>query len=235
MSKRDNVTGSSGDPYENFPSEPANFSADKVAATLNTLFATATAHTRARMAWYDARSASVAQRARLLRRLALWFFIAGTMAPLVGTVLMRMQMDGFKVADVPLGEAGYLVLAMAAGFVLYDQFFGLSHSWMRFRQAQARLSVLLAELRFDWARQLASAGGSVNQPEVAQALIALLDSHVRRVEVLAETETLEWAQRFRLQIEGFDRSLRSAEAGRGAGADRGGGAAHAKVKPGRAR
>jgi hypothetical protein len=204
--------------YEAFRSDPAEFGEARIAATLHELFQTASAHTSARIAGFDRRARRVSGQARGLRWAALLFFIAGTMAPIVGGLALKLGKAFPKepwaaiVGDLPIADIGYVLLAVAAGFVLYDQFFGSSRSWMRYRQAEARLQLLLAELRFGWAERLAAAGGYATDPATSASLVALLENHLRKVELLAETETTEWAQQFRAQIDAFDRNLQAARA-----------------------
>jgi hypothetical protein len=110
-----------------------------------------------------------------------------------------------QAAHWPLAEAGYVLLAAAGALVIFDQFFGISSSWMRFRQSQARLEVMLADLRFSWATLMAKDGASA-APASRTECINLLREFVIKVELLTEAETKEWASNFRSQIESFDRS-----------------------------
>lgn len=103
-----------------------------------------------------------------------------------------------------MAETGYIFLALAGALVIFDQFFDHSGSWMRFRQSQARLEVLLADLRFGWAELLTKCGGVIDDHPTATAFVTLLRGFVTKVEQLAEAETREWAERFRAQINAFD-------------------------------
>jgi hypothetical protein len=106
------------------------------------------------------------------------------------------------IAKLPLAEIGFVSLGIAGALVIFDQFFDASGSWIRFRQAQARLEVLLADLRYAWAMLLAKSGGLTTDHAVAG--VTLLREFVVKVEQLAEVETREWAERFRARIDSFD-------------------------------
>jgi hypothetical protein len=63
---------------------------------------------------------------------------------------------------------------------------------------------MLAEFRFAWAELLTKYGGlPTEQPQRAE-IAALVRNFVTKVELCAETETGEWAQRFSQRIESFD-------------------------------
>jgi hypothetical protein len=156
--------------------------------------------------------------AKNIRSLSLVLFAAGTLAPIVVTLLVKFaELFGFDreprtdwmwldyFFKLPLAETGYFLLALAGALVIFDQFFDASGSWIRFRQAQARLEVLLAELRFAWAERMAECGG-VLERETAAGLIKLLRDFVTQVELLAEAETKEWAQHFSQRINAYDRN-----------------------------
>src|SRR5262249_38506690 len=86
------------------------------------------------------------------------------------------------------------------------QFFDASGSWIRFRQSQARLQVLLAEFRFAWAELMTTCGGICSDRAQAVECVTLLRNFVSKVELLAEEETKEWARRFHERIDAYDRN-----------------------------
>ena len=106
---------------------------------------------------------------------------------------------------LPMAEVGYLLLALAGALIIFDQFFDSSGSWIRFRQSEARLQVLLAEFRFAWAGLMASSAGTITPTRVTE-FTTLLRDFVTKVEILAEEETTAWAQRFSERLSGFDRN-----------------------------
>src|SRR5262249_11436037 len=148
--------------------------------TLQRLFRTATSHGQSRIQWYNDKAARRARMAKGIRSLSLILFAAGTLAPIVVTMLFKLaELFGldqkprpnevwflYYIFKLPLAEIGYVLLALAGAMIIFDQFFDASGSWIRFRQAQARLEVLLAEFRFNWAEKMAECAGLV-QPSNA--------------------------------------------------------------------
>jgi hypothetical protein len=120
---------------------------------------------------------------------------------------------------LPITDVGLLLLATAGALIIYDQFFDSSGSWMRFRLAEARLRVMLADFRFGWAELMAKVRGDPWAGVTIGDFTKLLRDFVRGVEELAEAETREWAEKFRANIESFDRNP-SLRLGREAGRDR---------------
>jgi hypothetical protein len=84
--------------------------------------------------------------------------------------------------------------------------FDASGSWIRFRQSQARLQVLLAEFRFAWAGLMTMCRGICCDRAQAVEFVTLLREFVSKVELLAEEETKEWARRFHERIDAYDRN-----------------------------
>jgi hypothetical protein len=203
--------------YDNFPHSPSAFR-DQADQTLERLFATATLHAQSRIDWYDEKASNKSRMAKNIRALSLILFASWTLAPIIVTLLFKFaELFGFDqkprtewlwfnyLFKIPLAEIGYVLLALAGALVIFDQFFDASGSWIRFRQAQARLEVLLAELRFVWAERIAACGGNI-QPAIAADLVKLLREFVTQVELLAEAETKEWAQHFSQRINAYDRN-----------------------------
>jgi hypothetical protein len=206
-----------GGAYRDFPDGPEAYRKAGADGTLQRLFQAAVAHAEYRIAWYDKKANEKGKTARRLRWLALLLFALGTLAPIMLTLLYKLAaafgnanaspphlLD--SIARLPLAEIGFVSLGIAGALVIFDQFFDTSGSWIRFRQAQARLEVLLADLRFGWAALLAQSGGTLTDRGAGAACIALLREFIVKVEQLAETETKEWAERFRSRIDAFDRN-----------------------------
>lgn len=201
--------------YEAFPDGPEFYRQDGMDDALKRLFKAAVAHGESRLEWYDKKAGDKGKVARRLRSLALCLFAIGTLAPIFLTLLYKLAQSFGSgkpeqaalvdlIAKVPLAEVGFVSLGVAGALVIFDQFFDTSGTWIRFRQAQARLGVLLADLRFAWAGLLVGAGGTFSERATAVAAVKLLRDFVGQVEQIAEAETREWADRFRSRISAFD-------------------------------
>jgi hypothetical protein len=203
--------------YEQFPDAPQAYRTAAWDGTFRQLFKAAVAHVEDRILDYDNKAA---QRAKVAKRIRFWsllLFALGTLAPILLTFLTKAAAvagvggtakDKWTWIDwtaaVPFAEVGYVLLATAGALVIFDQFFDASGSWIRFRQSQARLEVLLAEFRFDWAVLMTKSGGTYSNSTEAVEPVTLLRTFVSKVELLAEEETKEWAQRFNSRIAAFD-------------------------------
>ncbi len=139
-------------------------------------------------------------------------FAIGTLAPIVLTLLNKIEtilrQMGWSswLTSIPMTEIGYVLLATAGALVVFDQFFDASGSWIRFRQSQARLEVLLADFRFSWAKSMAQTQGAQTTRDPVVPFTWLLRDFVIKVELLAEDETAQWAKRFSEMIDSFDRN-----------------------------
>lgn len=229
--------------YDGFPEGPEHYRGQTLDATLSGLFHAAVAHANSRIQWYGRNAGTKAATAKRLRKWSLILFAVGTIAPISVAFLLQITerfgskgstpsnfFDYFKL--LPMAEVGYLLLALAGALIIFDQFFDSSGSWIRFRQSEARLQVLLAEFRFAWAGLMARCGGTVTDATQVTAFTALARDFVTKVEILAEEETMAWAQRFSERISSFDRnpslkvSLNGEQPARNAGNGSLSGAAH---------
>ena len=205
-----------GGAYRQFPTRPDQYRGDAWDGTLSELFSTAVTHATDRIDWYDAKASERAAVAKRIRFTSLLLFALGTLAPILLTFLIRIAAVGKTpnapsswldmVATWPLAEIGYVLLAIAGALVVFDQFFDASGSWIRFRQSQARLEVLLADFRFSWAQAMAQAQGAVVGKDPLPPFTSMLRDFVIKVEWLAEDETKQWAKRFSQMIDTFDRN-----------------------------
>jgi len=206
------------DAYEKFPDAPEHYREAALDASLRQLFLAAVNHAQERIAWYSEKAQERSKVAKGIRWWSLFLFAVGTLAPIFLVFLLKLAAvaEQWKepptwdwlqwIASIPLAEVGYVLLALAGALVIFDQFFDASGSWMRFRQSEARLRVLLAELRFTWAELLTKHRGNVAIPQAAFEFVKPLREFVSKVELLAEEETKEWSRRFNERIEAFDRN-----------------------------
>jgi hypothetical protein len=195
-----------GGAYENFPADPQTYQNGAAEPALKSLFSAAVLHAQDRIGWYAQKASQQARIAKRIRFVSLVLFAFGTLAPILATVVGKIfkGKDFESLANFPWAEVGYVLLAVAGALVVFDQFFDTSGSWIRARRTEARLQVMLADFRFAWSELLTKYGGiPTEQPQRAE-LAAAVRGFVTKVELVAETETGEWAQRFSQRIESFD-------------------------------
>ena len=138
--------------------------------------------------WYLAEKRGKAVFSRLLRVVAVVAATAGAALPFV----VRDGSTGF--------EWGYFSLAVAAGAMAMDRFFGFSTAWMRYMTAELEIQERLQELRFTWARiQLDQAGRPLTADEAREVLTVLANAAAGIADELRR-ETLSWAEEFQANV-----------------------------------
>ncbi|HUC56554.1 MAG TPA: SLATT domain-containing protein [Streptosporangiaceae bacterium] len=141
--------------------------------------------------WYlrDKRFKRLASRS--LRAAAIVFAIAGAVLPLVS-----ISTHGVN------ANLGYVLLAVAAGCIAFDHFYGLSAGWMRDIVAIQALQGRLARFHLEWARWESTHGKALGTASVEAAAgtvsLALdyIDDLVAEVGRITESETMQWIAEF---------------------------------------
>lgn len=132
---------------------------------------------------------------RLLRAGAVLAAVAGGALPLLSGTLSGINPN-----------LGYIFLAVAAGCVAFDHFFGLSNGWMRDMAAVQVLQGKLARFQLDWARWQASqaVGPTAVQGPIAKetlnAALDLIDGFMTGVASVTDSETGQWIADFSSSI-----------------------------------
>ena len=100
--------------------------------------------------WYQRDKRTKRWTSRLLRAAAVIFAVAGGLLPLISSSVHGVN-----------ANLGYVLLAIAAGCVAYDHFFGMSSGWMRDIAALQALQSRLGRFHLDWARWQAQQAGAL--------------------------------------------------------------------------
>ncbi len=126
---------------------------------------------------------------RLLRAGAVIFAVAGGVLPLLTATVHGID-----------PSLGYVFLALAAGCVAFDHFFGLSVGWIRDIVALQALQGSLTRFHLDWASwQAARAGGQPKTGSDADAIsagLALIGGLIGDIAKVTEAETAQWVTEF---------------------------------------
>lgn len=164
--------------------------------SLRTLYLRAEGQALGMIGWYLREKGSKSRFSRALRALAILLAVGGGVTPLVNAAA----------PDVVAAQWGYVLLALAAGCVAFDRFFGFSSSWIRYMTTQFALQLLLAEFQHDWSAHVARLSGSAPTPDHLDAMLALIRSFSLGVVQLVEDETAAWASDLSEQIAGLERT-----------------------------
>ncbi len=154
--------------------------------------------------WYSRKKRWKSRLSRGLRLASLVLFAAGAATPLVQASFPALA----SVQGIVPGHIGYLLIALAAGCVAFDRFFGLSSGWMRYVTAAFALETALERFRFEWAhRQARRRGASPTAAEVGE-LVSLCAETALGVRVEVEQETAAWVAEFQSNLARLEQELR---------------------------
>lgn len=141
-----------------------------------------------------------------IRAMAIILAGLGALCPLLDAT--GLFQDKYAIA---LGEWGYVLLAIAAGVVGFDRYFGFSTGWMRYIVTQEALEKALKEFRFDWV--VITGGQLTGSTSTAPTLnvpicIQKAKDFTAQVESLVRQETDAWVQEFQANITQLEKILK---------------------------
>lgn len=139
--------------------------------------------------WYLREKRSKSRWSRGLRVAAVAFATAGAILPFVAA---NTDSVGF--------QWGYVCLALAAGAVALDRFFGFSTAWMRYMATEVAIQQELKDLQFEWATMLIERGAQPVTPDEAATVLANLAAAAGRLGDQIARETVAWADEFQSNI-----------------------------------
>ncbi len=181
---------------------------DKPAESLASVYQWAVRRARDHIGWYVKRQEIKKRWSQRLRALSIIFAAAGAICPLVKAT------EIFN--DAPLlGQWGYVSLAMAAAFVSYDRFFGLSSGWMRYAVTQLSLEKTLKEFQYDWMMLIAE-----RQSNDPLKLLQRVRDFSLQVDTAVQRETDAWVAEFQRNIAELEKRLKTEAEARKPGAIR---------------
>ncbi|MDQ7908636.1 SLATT domain-containing protein [Phytohabitans sp. ZYX-F-186] len=136
--------------------------------------------------WYLAEKRLKSRWSRRLRALAIVLATLGGAVPVAALASRHPE----------YGNWGYLLLALAAGSVAYDRFFGYSSAWQRYIATATLIQGELADFQVGWAQELAALGDREPTAEEVGELIGRAREFVRRVNEAVRVETDAWRSEF---------------------------------------
>lgn len=149
--------------------------------------------------WYEKFRTRKKMASIILRGLSIIFVAVGTLCPLLEPIVPFGK-------TINLGQWGYVCFALAATFIGYDKFFGLSTSWMRFTITWMDLKRSLKEFQCNWAIMLVNeqennSGRIVKLLEIIKSFSLEMDEHVQK-------ETQVWISEFQKSLAELDKQVR---------------------------
>ena len=172
---------------------------------INALFSFSSGEAKNVAGWYQAAKNRKATASRALRFLAIAFFVIGGLAPIIAGFW-----HGDQTANqmVEINQAGYLLIGLAAGFLAFDRYFGMSSGWIRYMTSLAAVERLRSEFMFDWTVMLKKAPTSLDDATIVAFLDRAQTFHKGLLE-LVEKETAAWVAEFQSSIADLDKAVQA--------------------------
>jgi SMODS and SLOG-associating 2TM effector domain 2 len=157
-------------------------------------------------AWYYAKKTRKARVSIVLRFVSILLFVMGGLVPIIKATLLP---DVIKNLPFDFGQAGYLLIAVAAGCVGLDRFFGYSTGWIRYITTAMAIEKSLEEYRMEWARNIAKLrGGPPNEQQLDQ-LIQTCETFSLAIKTQVEQETKAWVAEFQSNLTQLEKDLQA--------------------------
>jgi hypothetical protein len=145
------------------------------------------------IAWYLRDKKLKRSASKLIRAMAVALAVAGGIAPL------QTAVTGGHATSL-----GYVLLAVAAGCMAFDYFFGLSSGWMRDITALQAMQRELTRFRLAWAAAhllpAESPPANTEGQDVKVRQIALISELATAVGEIVDKETSDWLTEFRSSL-----------------------------------
>lgn len=184
--------------------------------SINELYRYAEANAQNAIGWYLYNKKSKSWWSRRLRLFSIFLATLGGLAPVVLSIgwlsfdTGEQQQWGSSAAAI-VGQLGYLWLALAAGCIAIDKFFGFSSGWMRYMKTAQSLMNSLSEFRLDWAMMVSQLGEKSPTNDQVQLMIQKLKEFILAVDALVEQETLAWIAEFQTSLSEIERTVKTQE------------------------
>ncbi len=153
--------------------------------------------------WYWRKKVWKARISWSLRFIVILLSTLGALVPIIKATFPPIT------TSYDFGQAGYLLIAIAAGCVGLDRFFGYSSGWIRYVTTAMAIEKSLEEYRMEWARMTAKAGEHPPDADLVDGLIQLSKAFILSVRVLVEQETKVWATEFQSNLAQLEADLKS--------------------------
>src|SRR4051794_14956481 len=133
------------------------------------------------------------------------FFLAtvGALVPIVALAAGRP----------PAGNWGFLLLALAAGCVAYDRFFGYTSSWQRYMATATSLRTQLVDYQAAWAKEMVAMAAREPDRTDAVRLIDVVRTFAWNVNDTIRTETEAWLVEFHTRLTELESRLQQSDNG----------------------
>ncbi len=149
------------------------------------------------------------------KRWAIWLRMAALVcAGLAGILPILSQIWTSDAGQAVIAPAWASVfLALAAGAVAIDRFFGYSSAWMRFMSSELRVRRAVDDFDLDWEATRAAWAGRAPDDADIQAMIERGKTFLGLIADIVRDETDQWIAEFRETLREIDETARVAAGG----------------------
>lgn len=158
------------------------------------------------IAWYYAKKTWKARISTALRFASILLFVMGGLVPIIKATLGP---DAINKLPFDFGQAGYLLIGIAAGCIGLDRFFGYSTGWIRYITTAMAIEKSLEEYRMEWARNITKLRGAPPNEQQLDQLIQTCETFSLAIRTQVEQETKAWVAEFQSNLAQLEKDLQA--------------------------
>jgi hypothetical protein len=177
---------------------------DEIETSLKELRAYVEDEAQRQIKWYYAKKVWKARASMGLRFVAIVLFALGGLVPILKATLPTQLIAGL---GFDFGQAGYLLIGIAAACIGLDRYFGYSTGWIRYITTAMAIEKALEEYRLEWARNMSKIGGSVPTQQQIDDLIMTCSTFSLAIKSQVEQETKAWVTEFQSNLTQLEKDL----------------------------
>jgi hypothetical protein len=190
--------------------DPEKWKAEKAEDAIHHLFEYVTGGAVVTVGWYGRAKSRKALVSRGLRAVAIVLFVLGGLTPIVASLVGGGAADAAASNKLTLTvtQAGFAALGLAAGFLAFDRFFGMSSGWIRYMTSLGSIERLRAEFLFDWAKLLENTPAPIDTAHKLEFLVRA-QAFQKAVFEVVDKETAAWVAEFQSSIADLEKAVQA--------------------------
>ena len=151
--------------------------------------------------WYIDKSVNKKKWSKAIRILAIAMIGIGSICPLIEATDVIHSFN--------LGQWGYVGFAIAAIFIGFDRFFGMSSGWIRYRLTIMSIDRTITEFEYSWTTRMTKLGDRELSDEQLIELTTSLQDFVLKITDVIRHETENWAREFETNLAELQRIVKT--------------------------
>jgi len=177
------------------PLERLRWDEESRAESLDTVYDHIVREAGQAVAWYRGRKKPKKSGARLIRGLAIVFFSAAGLLPVLLQIFDARWREVFPpILFQPAWPS--VLIAIAAALLGVDRYFGLSSGWIRYIKTELHLLQVVEEFEIHWQEMKSRWQGGAPTNDQVSKMLAEAKKFVTEFKTIIREETREWATDF---------------------------------------